>query len=72
MVKNGFNFKFYIDGVLVRSVTSSIGKTNDTPDEFWLGWNYYSPADKFVGQIDDFRIYTYALSDAEVANVAKR
>ena len=72
MVKNGFNFKFYLDGVLIKSIISPFDKTGYTPDSFMLGWKQYDPQDRFIGQIDDVRIYTYALTDAEVSNVSKR
>lgn len=72
MVKKGFAFNFYLDGVLVKSLNSPLDRTLYTADRFLIGNNEYTFGDAISGQFDDVRIYTYALSDSEVAEIAKR
>jgi len=58
----------YLDGEVIVHNTSAtltphdLGKTNNN----WLGRSQYSADGYFRGSLDDFRIYNYALSQAEV------
>uniref|UniRef100_UPI004049C03A LamG-like jellyroll fold domain-containing protein n=1 Tax=Flavobacterium sp. TaxID=239 RepID=UPI004049C03A len=56
----------YIDGSLIS--TGSRSTWNTTNSVFYLGRNA-SLSTTFFGLIDDLKIYNYALSDAEVANL---
>ncbi len=62
------SMQIYLDGMVVASgstsvVPSDLGKTTNN----WLGRSQYSADGYFMGSLDDFRIYDYALSDAEIA-----
>lgn len=72
--KKGTDIKFYLDGVLIKTIVSPYSSAASyINSNFRLGDDWYCFEDEpFIAQIDDFRIYTYALSDVEVANVAKR
>ncbi|MCH8121245.1 MAG: discoidin domain-containing protein [Planctomycetes bacterium] len=70
VVKPG-SMQVYLDGMVVASgstsvVPSDLGKTTNN----WLGRSQYSTDGYFRGSLDDFRIYDYALSDAEIAWLA--
>jgi len=61
--------RVYLDGVVVASNTgaalltpSDLGKTSNN----WLGRSQYTADAYFRGSLDDFRIYDYALTQAEI------
>jgi hypothetical protein len=54
----------YINGVLRGTLAGSGGQTGDNSN-FYVGGN----ADSYDGRIDDFRIYNYALTAAQVKTV---
>jgi len=62
--------KLYVDGILSASETGSIDATVDSTAGFTIG-SYQrengSTAQFFDGKIDNFSLYSYALSPAEVA-----
>ena len=59
--------QLYLDGaVVVQGATATIPADLGNTTQNWLGRSQY-PADAFyTGMIDDFRIYSRALSKAEI------
>ena len=59
----------YIDGVNVASSSSAIGPIQPNPQPFDVGRYYYSSGYQryFHGYMDDFRVYSYARTAAEIA-----
>jgi hypothetical protein len=75
IVKKETNFLFYIDGVLVKMITTPYKLLEYSASNYRplrIGGICSNPLESMIGKIDDVRIYTYALSDSEVANIYKR
>lgn len=66
---NGTTSKIYKDGVLLSTINIAITPTTNNSDIFKLGLLNGFTSQYFDGAIDDLKIYNYALSDAEVANL---
>lgn len=69
----GDKFKLYVDGELVTSAPGTSTATIDSAAGFAIGGYQRedsSRAQFFCGKIDEFRLYDYALSQAEIAYVA--
>jgi hypothetical protein len=64
--------RYYLDGVLKSEQSnlefgpSALGKTNQN----WIGRSVYAADPYLSGQVDDFRIYSGALSTEQVADLA--
>jgi hypothetical protein len=61
------NMQIYLDGVVVASgstavIPSDLGQTSSN----WLGRSQYVADGYFNGTLDDFRIYNYAMSQADL------
>lgn len=69
MVADGANVRFYLDGALSKTVTqkSQVSATFDGTNTFYFGG--YS--DNYNGYYNDIRVYDHALSQKEVAELAK-
>ena len=69
MVADGTNVRFYLDGALSKTVTqkSQVSATFDGTNTFYFGG--YS--DNYNGYYNDVRVYDHALSQKEVAELAK-
>jgi len=66
-------FKLYVDGELVTSARGTSTATIDSTAGFAIGGYQRedsSRAQFFCGKIDEFRLYDYALSQAEIAYIA--
>ncbi len=61
--------ELYVNGVLEASTGTSIKPSDFNPLVNYIGKSQW-PDPLFNGAIDDFRIYNYALSDIEVAELA--
>ncbi|MCU0915405.1 MAG: LamG domain-containing protein, partial [Planctomycetes bacterium] len=68
-VFNGATIGLYVDGVLDRSATAT-GAISFNAWAVWIGANAQVAGRQWVGLIDDVRIYSHALSAAEVAALA--
>lgn len=71
-VYDGATMRIYKDGVEVGSMAKSGNMTSNSNAFVWIGGN--SPGAKsrpWKGQIDDVSIYSYALTKAEIADLAK-
>jgi prepilin-type N-terminal cleavage/methylation domain-containing protein len=65
VTKSGTNYTYYLNGTVVASTTNSNTITNNP---FYMGGDPGFPTDGYMtGMIDDVRLYTRALSAAEVA-----
>jgi hypothetical protein len=63
--------RLYVDGTLVASgPTAKLPRDLGVTTQNWLGRSEWSADPFFTGQMDDFRIYNRALSDAEVRYLA--
>jgi hypothetical protein len=64
--------RYYLDGKLKSEIanmsfdTAALGKTQQN----WIGRSVYAADPYLTGWVDDFRIYTGALTDAEIATLA--
>lgn len=71
---NGTNFIFYVDGISLFNTTNPSGNFTFTGNLFIsLGWVSFTNQDPWYGwdgDLDDFRLYTTALSAAEIAAIA--
>jgi hypothetical protein len=61
----------YLDGQNVASGSTQVrpadlGETTQN----WLGRSQYTSDDYFIGSLDDFRIYSTAMSDGQVRYIA--
>ena len=61
------NMQIYLDGAVVASgstavIPSQLGQTSSN----WLGRSQYAADGYFNGTLDDFRIYNYAMSQADI------
>jgi hypothetical protein len=70
-VRNGTTVNLYIDGHLVRTDTDgALGTIDVTGDDQAIGTNSASNGTQnFSGQIDDVRVYNYALTANQVLNL---
>jgi len=68
MVWTGTEIKIYIDGVLSSNSCSRITSLPNTAGNLSIG-SYESGSYSFNGQLDDARIYNYALSEAQVKKI---
>lgn len=59
----------YVDGILAASMSTTIKPSDINPLLNYIGKSQFPDA-RLNGQIDDFRIYNYALSEVKVANLA--
>jgi uncharacterized protein (DUF427 family) len=63
--------QLYLDGQVIASTTnatltpSDLGNTTNN----WLGRSQYADDSYFMGSLDDFRIYDYAMSQADIERV---
>ena len=71
LVYDGVNKLIYIDGREDARVAST-GRINLSTNPLWIGNNSGSTARQLGGLVDDVRIYSRALSEAEVAGLAGR
>ncbi len=61
-------YKIYVDNQLIRSATATAAAwSNAVFHSIGQEWDTTGPSDFFDGRIDDFRIYNYALTEAEIA-----
>jgi hypothetical protein len=58
--------KLYIDGKLEASVTFGSPITIATTANLTIGTRSYSPTTYFMGQLDELRIYNYALTEEQI------
>src|ERR1035437_210816 len=65
-VYNGSNITFYVNGVPNGS-TSKTGTITDSGSATMIGWDGFGGHVSFSGLIDDVRVYSRALSSAEIA-----
>lgn len=70
-VYDGTVMKLYIDGVLDNQKYIS-GSVDTNNYEVWLGANAEVPGRNFDGQLDEFRVWNVARSDADIANSFRR
>lgn len=68
MVWTGTEIKIYIDGVLSSNSCSRITSLPNTAGNLSIG-SYESGSYSFNGQLDDIRIYNYALSETQVKKI---
>ncbi|MCH7764361.1 MAG: VCBS repeat-containing protein, partial [Candidatus Marinimicrobia bacterium] len=69
-VKEGNDFKLYLNGSFINSVGSVPNPFNGSPTDFALGRNpHYSGGEYFAGSIDELLIYDKALSSAEINTI---
>lgn len=73
--KKGSYRKFYVNGILAASTTSTNTPTNVSTTHFTIGESQqsstYADGNNFQGQINDVRIYNHALSAKEVKEISK-
>ena len=63
--------QLYLDGQVVASgPTTILPKDLGNTTQNWLGRSQYTADSYYSGQLDDFRIYSRALSEAEVRYLA--
>ncbi len=62
--------QLYVDGVLAASTNTTIKPSDFNPLQNYIGRSQYVQDSLFNGAVDELRIYNYALSSAEVANLA--
>ncbi|WP_261301642.1 LamG-like jellyroll fold domain-containing protein [Paenibacillus andongensis] len=69
---NGSTGTLYVDGVRVGSNTSMTIKPSDmgSTTQNWIGHSQYTTDPYLNGRVDDFRIYSQALSAADIAALA--
>lgn len=65
---DGTTSKIYRDGALIKTQNVTKNTVNNS-NKFTLGLTEGGGANYFNGTIDDLKIYNYALSDTEVANL---
>ncbi|MHC4912276.1 MAG: LamG domain-containing protein, partial [Planctomycetota bacterium] len=64
-VYDGKKIYLYVDGILDVSAEAT-GRINTNPSGVLIGENAQRPAREWNGLIDDVRIYSYSLSEAEI------
>jgi arabinan endo-1,5-alpha-L-arabinosidase len=63
---DGCTLKTYVDGVVEASVSGAVPPTGPSQDRIWIGaWSQAT-----IGDVDDVRVYSGALTPAEVAAIA--
>ncbi|MCW1949441.1 MAG: DUF2341 domain-containing protein [Candidatus Shapirobacteria bacterium] len=65
---DGNNIKAYVNGILKQSWAQAGNVITDNNSPIYLGWSGYS-TEYLNGQIDDVRIYNYALTSEQVKQV---
>lgn len=65
---NGNTGKLYVNGQLRDTKAISYKPSDFNPVNNWIGKSQW-PDPLFSGRMDDFRVYNYALSGAQIANV---
>ena len=65
---SGNTGRLYVNGVLRNTGTITNNPSDFNPVNVWIGKSQW-PDPLFSGRVDDFRIYNYALSAAQIANV---
>ena len=65
---SGQKVTLYVDGEIDAQVSSS-DSVNATADPMWIGGRSDSTSRYWDGLIDDVRIYSYALSEAEIKDI---
>lgn len=68
-VLGGGSVRFYLDGALVGSAAAAVTIVTDTRD-LTIGADFPGNLEIFNGNVDDLRIYSRALSAAEIAELA--
>ncbi len=68
MVHDGVSDKIFVDGALANSKAVS-GSLNKTTHPLGIGFDPIDKTNYFDGEIDEVRIYNYALSDQDVADL---
>mgnify|MGYP001617332601 CR=1 FL=1 len=68
-VVNNTTVSLYVDGKLDTSAPGNTGYTGYTTPKFNIGNAYLAATSYFSGQIDDVRIYNYALTPLQVKQV---
>lgn len=71
MERSGNNWSIYENGVLVNT-TSSATAISDTVTAMTIGKNIATAGRDYNGSLDDFRIYTRALSTTEIIDLYKQ
>ena len=73
MVADGNTVTFYLDGVQTQSVaqTATVANAFGSSDLISLGIRKNSGGNKWVGYINDFRVYDHALSLKEISELSK-
>ena len=66
---DGATTKIYIDGIIEASATNATGNIGANNGNLAIGRWEYTPGRYFTGQIDDVRVYNYALTAAQVRDV---
>ena len=67
---NGNTLKLYIDGVLVKTMTTAYSQTSSCWNgDLQIGRNWSSNPNYFIGKIDDIGIWNRALTDQEISNL---
>lgn len=61
--------QLYLDGVPVTTGPIQINPSDFNPGINYLGKSQFSADSNFKGRLDEFRIYNYALSHAEIADL---
>jgi hypothetical protein len=67
---DGTNFCIYVTGTLTQK--SAFQTTDGTNANYYLGGNPGATTESYTGMIDDVRVYSRTLSDAEAAGLAGR
>ena len=67
----GTNIKIYLNGTLVKTVTSAASVGGHTLNYNYLGKSNWSQDALLNGKLNDFRIYDHCLSPKEVKELAK-
>lgn len=66
-VFDGSTHKFYLNGLLVKTINSSVGLGSTNTFPLYIGWNNF-PGQVFEGDIDELKIYLRPFTAAEVFN----
>ncbi|GGD76026.1 hypothetical protein GCM10011514_44950 [Emticicia aquatilis] len=69
LVKEGNNYRFYINGVLDKSVTGSTIANSYLCKIVIGGLSADIPAEVFLGKLDDYGIWNRALTQTEITNL---
>ena len=66
LIKNGFNFSFYVNGILDKTFTISSNPIQYNAKMVFGALSKEIIAEVFNGQLDDIAIYNHALSEHEI------